>query len=72
VNDALEATKRLAGTPAGDTILYLFHSLETSLQDQVQALNVTGNTHYVLRCDGVLADLKSGRWDYRPSSGSEN
>lgn len=67
INAALETAKHLAGTPAGDAILYLFHSFQTALEDQTKTLDETGNGFYAARCDGVLADLKSGHWDYRPS-----
>lgn len=67
VNSALETTKHLAGTPAGDTIIYLFHSLQTGLEDRTKSLDETGTAQSAARCNGVLADLRSGHLDYRPS-----
>jgi len=71
INNALDVANKLAGTPEGDAILYLFHSLQTSLEDQADTLEATGNTQYLARCDGVIADLRSSRWNYPASQRKE-
>lgn len=71
VMGALDLAQRLAGTPQGDAVLYLFHSLQTSLDEQTNTLEATGNQQYAARCDGIVADLKSGRLDYHAARHAE-
>jgi hypothetical protein len=71
VSEALETVTRLAGTLAGDAILYIFHSLHTAFADHTNALDSTGNNQYAARCDTVLADIRSNHcWCGRPPTAS--
>jgi uncharacterized protein with beta-barrel porin domain len=66
VGEAIETTTRLAATATGSTIIYLYHALQTSLQKQSKAFEEMSTDQYASRCKAVLANLVTGRLDYRP------
>jgi hypothetical protein len=66
VGQAIEATTRLDETPAFSTIIYLYHSLQTSLQKQSKTLEDMSSDQSASRCEAILANLVTGRLDYRP------
>ena len=66
VGEAIEATTRLTETHAGSTIIYLYHSLQSSLQKQSKTLEGMSSDQYESRCEAILANLVTGRLDYRP------
>jgi hypothetical protein len=66
VREAIDELTRDADDARSREFLDYYRTLVMSLRAQIAHQRMQGHTEYAERCDGVLRDLTSGHFDYRP------